>query len=151
MAVMSDNRELGLVEIYTRIKNARANNILDIDSFKRTPTKPVQKSDLTCILMIEGDDVIIKKSSRSTTGYPAQRLLEVTIEVIGLKTVDIKTITRLLRTVVFTDRVTNQPSSIVAENVFINENRTEGPMGFGMPNVIGMRLVLDLVYTDNGI
>ena len=148
---MSDNRELGLVEIYTRIKNARANNILDIDSFKRTPTKPVQKSDLTCILMIEGDDVIIKKSSRSTTGYPAQRLLEVTIEVIGLKTVDIKTITRLLRTVVFTDRVTNQPSSIVAENVFINENRTEGPMGFGMPNVIGMRLVLDLVYTDNGI
>ena len=145
---MTDNREAGLQEIYERIKENRI--ALDIDSFKRIPTKPVQESDLTCCLMIEGNDVIIKKSSRGTTGYPAQRLLEVIIELIAKKSIDVRAITKNLRSVIFTDRITEKPSSIIAENVFINENRTEGPMGFGLPNVIGMRLVLDLVYTDTG-
>ena len=146
---MSDNRELGLLEIYERIKTNRS--ALGINTFKRTPTRPVQESDLTCVLMIEGNDIIVKKSSRSTTGYPASRLLEVTIEVIAKKEIDVRTITRNLRSVIFTDRITGNPSSIIAKNVFINENRTEGPMGFGMPNVVGIRLVLDLVYTDDGL
>ena len=146
---MSDNRELGLLEIYERIKTNRS--ALGINTFKRIPTRPVQESDLTCVLMIEGNDIIVKKSSRSTTGYPASRLLEVTIEVIAKKEIDVRTITRNLRSVIFTDRITGNPSSIIAKNVFINENRTEGPMGFGMPNVVGIRLVLDLVYTDDGL
>ncbi|MDP8268257.1 MAG: hypothetical protein P9L97_05960 [Candidatus Tenebribacter davisii] len=146
---MSDNREAGLVEIYDRIKANRV--VLGLNSFKRTPTVPVKESDLTCVLMIEGEDMIIKKSSRGTTGYPATRLLTVTIEVIAEKTIDVKQITRDLRGVIFTDRVTGNPSSIVADNVFIHENRMEGPMGFGLPGIIGMRLILDLIYTDNGL
>lgn len=145
---MYDNREAGLLEIYERIKANRV--ALGLDSFKRTPTKPVKKEDLTCVLMIEGNDSIIKKSMRSATGYPATRLLEVTIEVIAKEDIDVRTIMKDLRSVIFTDRVTDQPSSRIAENVFINENRTEGPMGFGLPNVIGMRFILDLVYTDEG-
>jgi len=101
--------------------------------------------------MLEGTDNIIKHSSRANTGYPVRRVLEVTLEVATAKSTDIKALYRKLRTSVFTSRETGAFNSKIADNTFINENRTEGPTGYGLPDVLGMSLVLDLIYTDDNL
>jgi hypothetical protein len=147
-----ENREAGLLEIKARIKAKRTN--LGIVSFKRTPTRPSGDDDLPCIFMLEGTDVIFKRASRNRLGYPAQRNLEVIIELVVNKiaTPDIKSLYLNVRKTVFKVIDSDPPvyNSIVADNVFINENRTEGPMGYGLPDIQAMRLVLDLIYTDEG-
>jgi hypothetical protein len=99
--------------------------------------------------MSEGRDNIIEHSKRNKTGYPARRVLEVDLTLIVAKGTDIKTLYNQVRKVVFTERVNGTINPILAENIFINENRTEGPTGYGLPDVVGMVLTLDLVYTDN--
>jgi len=137
-------REEGLVEIYNRIKTERV--ALGLKAFKRTPTKPIDENSLPCIFMSEGIDEVVDHSSRSTTGYPCKRNLEVTLEIVTDRDTDIKQLYTDVRSVVFTGGV------IVADNnTFIREIRTEGPTGYGLPDVLGMQLVLVLVYTDAGI
>lgn len=143
-------REDGLVEIYERIKEGRI--ALGIKTFRQTPTSPVREEDLPCVFMSEDVDNIVERSQRSPTGYPAKRVLEVIIEIVVDKSTNIKTLYAGLRRVIFMKRGTaDDPvyDPIVADPAFINENRTEGPIGYGLPDVLGMRLVLDLVYTDN--
>lgn len=143
------NRENGLNEIYERIKANRI--ILGIKTFKRNPTRPITEEDLPCIFMLEGVDTVLAHSKRTNTGYPVKRALEVTLELVTQLDTDIKTLYTNVRRVVFTKRDSDpvQYSSVIAQNTFINENRTEGPTGYGLPDVLGMRLVLDLVYTDD--
>lgn len=139
-----ERREEGLIEIYTRIANARA--ALGLKAFKRTPTTPVTEQFLPCIFMIEGVDEVSQHSSRTQTGFPCRRVLEVTLEMVTNRDVDIKQLYREVRSVVFSNGV------IVADdNTFIREIRTEGPTGYGLPDVLGMRLVLLLGYNDAGV
>lgn len=144
-----NNREDGLQEIYERLKANR--EALGIKTFRWTPTQPATEEELTCIFMSEEKDEILDKSKRNKTGYPARRVLEVVIEIIVLENVDVKSLFRNIRRVIFTERGTSPPvfTPIVAKNTFISENRTEGPTGYGLPGIKGMVLVLDLVYTDN--
>jgi len=146
------NRENALIEIYERIKENR--DALGLKAFKRTPTAPIREEMLPCIFMSEDVDNIIEHSKRTKHGYPARRVLEVNLEIITSRGMDIKSLYNAVRRVVFTERGgdPNTPiyNSVIAENTFINENRTEGPTGYGLPDVIGMRLILDLVYTDDG-
>jgi hypothetical protein len=147
-----ENRELGLTEMYERIKLVKTS--LGLVSFKRTPTVSSQLGDLPCLYMIEGPDRIIQKSSRSKTGYPAKRVMEVSFDYVLSKRgpLDIKSLYLNLRQAIF--RVRNSDpveySPIIADNVFIEENRTEGPTGYGLPDIIAMRLVIDLTYIDGG-
>lgn len=149
---MTDNREIVLLEIYERIKTDRV--ALGFNSFKRTPTRPSKPEDLPCIFMLEGIDVIIKKSSRGITGYPAQRKLETVIELVVNKndTADIKTLFYNLRKTIFKVRGSDPPeyNSRITNDIFFGENRIEGPIGYGLPDIKVMRLVLDLIYTDGG-
>lgn len=144
------NREDGLLEIYERLKVNRVT--LGIKTFKRTPTTPIIESDLPCVFMMEGTDSIMEHSKRNSTGYPAKRMLEVTLEIVTSKDTDIKSLFEDIRRVVFTKRNTDPVvySSILAENTFISESNTEGPTGYGLPDILGMSLVLNLVYIDNG-
>lgn len=142
------NRENALLEIYERLKANRT--ILGIKTFKRIPTSSITEEDLPCIFMSEETDSVVEHSKRNRTGYPARRVLEVILEIITSNEVDIKQLYSDIRRVVFTVRNSDpvEFNSTLAENTFINENRTEGPTGYGLPDVVGMRLVLDLVYTD---
>ena len=147
-----DNRELGLLEIKARIAAERT--ALGLQSFKRTPTRPSTIEDCPCVFMLEGVDNIFKRASRNQFGYPCQRVLEVVIELVVNKkeTPNIKALFLELRKAVFKE-VDSDPAiynANVAENVFINENRSEGPVGYGLPDIKVMRLVLDLIYTDGG-
>ena len=105
---------------------------------------------MPAVVMLEDIDVVVEYASRSRHGYPARRRLEVVFEVITSKNTDIKRLYRDLRQVLFTDRTTGEINPNIAPNVTIFENRTEGPVGYGLPDVFGMRLVLDILYIDNG-
>lgn len=149
------NREEGLVEIKERIKVRRT--VLGLKTFKRTPTTPVREEMLPCVFLSEDVDNVVEHSKRNKTGYPARRVLEVILEIIVSRDVDIKQLYFNVRRAVFMNKeavweenLFSSFTPIVANNTFINENRTEGPTGYGLPDVIGMRLVLDLVYTDKG-
>lgn len=148
------NREAGLLEIYERIKAKYVE--IGLKTFKRNPTEPLREEHLSSICMDEGIDNIIKRASRHKTGYPASRVLEVILELtVKKEEANILVVHNDVRKAVFTQRGTpadEEPvySPIVAQNTFINENRTEGPMGVDLPGILVMRLVLDLVYTDNG-
>jgi hypothetical protein len=148
-----ENRELGLNEMYERIKLAKTS--LGLVSFFRTPTRPSELGDLPCLFMIEGPDRIIKKSSRDNLGYPATRVLEVSFDYVLNKRgpLNIKSLYVDLRRAIFKVRNSDpvEYSSIIASNVFISENRTEGPTGYGLPDIEAMRLVIDLTYIDGGL
>ena len=96
--------------------------------------------------MVEGIDSIVEYSSRTPTGYPARRMLEVTLEIISDKKTDIKTLFREVRSVVFSGGVV-----VADDKTIIKEVRTEGPTGYGLPGVLGIRLILFLMYKDEGI
>jgi len=145
------NRELGLNEIYERIKDRRTD--IGVLTFKRTPTSPIQDSDMPCIFMLEGTDNVIRQTQRNNTGYPARRVLEVILELVTTKDSDIKTMFRNMRQSVFAV-IGSDPimyNARIVHNVSISENRTEGPVGYGLPDILAMRLVLDLVYVDDGL
>ncbi len=139
-----DRREEGLLEIISRIKAAKDADSLAVTSFKRNPTSPVNVDDLPCIFMLEGEDPIVKRASRDMLGYPAERELEVTLELITTADIDIKSLKKNLRIAVLKD------GAIVAPNTFIREVRTEGPTGYGLPDVLGIRFVLSMRYIDAG-
>jgi len=144
------NRENGLIEIFERIKANK--DTLGLVTFRRTPTSPVREEELPCVFMSEDVDSVIEHSARNKYGYPARRVLEVVLEIITTRDTNIKQLYIDIRKIIFTERNTVPAvfNSIVADNAFINENRTEGPTGYGLQDVLGMRLVLDLIYTDNG-
>ena len=149
-----DNREDSLLELYERIKVNRED--LGLASFKRTPTVPIADTNMPCVVMLEGTDNIVAHSSKNSAGYPVRRALEVTLELITTKDTNIKTMLKDLRRIAFTERGTDPPAYsarlVPKERTgFIQESRTEGPTGYGLPNVLGMSLVLDLVYTDDVI
>lgn len=148
-----EKRELGLTELFERVKADRT--ALGLVSFKKTPTRPSDLGDLPCVFMLEGPDRIIKRSKRDTLGYPAHRVMEVTFESVVNKrgSVPVKTLNTDLRRTLFKIRDSNPPeySGIIADNVFIAENRTEGPSSYGLPDIEVMRLIIDLTYIDGGL
>ena len=142
------HRENALDEIAQRITDAKVP--LGLKGFRRTPTRPVDEKYLPCIFMIEGNDEITSHSARSALGYPSKRAMEVIIEVIAHKsTTDIKQLYRDVRSVVL--KSNEYRGNVMADGAtFILEIRTEGPVGYGLPDVIGMSLVLAMSYTDDG-
>jgi len=147
-----DNRELGLLEIFNRVKAEK--DALGLVSFKRTPTRPSEINQCPCVFMTEGLDTIEKHSTRNILGYPCQRVLDVALElVVDKRQTDIKALMIELRKSVFKVIDSDPPeySGIFASNLFIRENRMEGPIGYGLPDIKVMRLILDLTYIDGGL
>lgn len=134
-------REESIVEVVQRIKDARV--ALGLATCKRVPTSAITASNCPAILVIEGEDNIVKKASRTNSIYPARRNLELVLEIITILGYDIKKLYREVRSVIL-------QNPVVAENCFIEEIRTEGPNGYDLPDIQGMRLVLSLTYTDSG-
>jgi len=148
-----ENRELGLLEIYNRIKAER--EALGLVSFKRTPTRPSEIDQCPCVFMIEGIDSVIKHSTRDNLGYPALREMDVSLELVVNKreTPNIKLLMADLRRAIFKVIDSDPPiySGIFADNLFIRENRMEGPIGYGLPDIKVMRFIVDLTYIDGGL
>jgi len=155
---MADFRTLALEEIASRI--VRDREVLDLQSFNWNSNDPDDKSSVPSIYMFEGRDVIKTYSSRGPLGYPARRHLEINIEVVAKSdrnASEIKALLRLVKRSVFCDRIGDSienyvwtPNEVVANNSFIKELRTKGPGTYAVPELVGIKLVIGLWYTDLG-
>lgn len=142
-------KDESIIEIKRRIYVQRAT--IGLNKFRYAPTTPIELDDCPACVMIEGIDDIIKRSSRTTpttNGYT--RLAEIIIEVIAEKDANgmpetIKSIFRQVKSAVLENI---HPVPEQKQSVFMQEARTEGPMGYGIPNALIMRLVLELMYQD---
>ena len=146
-------RESGLEEMYQRLKVAYQD--IGITYFRRNPTKAVGPEKFPALFMNEGVDSVMEYNSRNAHGYPARRSCEVIFEINVDKTKnDIREIYGKVRKALFTSRdtVDGDPpvyTPIISKNVFFRENRTEGPSGVDIPDILIMALVVELIYTDN--
>jgi hypothetical protein len=140
------NRILGTEEVVRRVTVVK--DALGLKACMLTPTKPVNEEYLPCIFIQESVDEVTKTSARTRVGYPMKRSLELNIEIVADRnaTKPIYDLYREVRSAVFAD-----DNPVVADGgTFIQEIRTEGPTGYGLPDVVGMTLVLTLFYTDEG-
>jgi len=150
-----DKRDEGIAEIKDRLKVRK--DVIGLVFFKDTPSGEIDPENTPSVLMLEGNDRIVKPSTRNNSGYPATRAAEITLEcIVNSKDTSPRMFCKDVRKAIFLDKeadfLTTNESDInihVAEGVFIREDRTEGPFGYGLPNINGMRLVIDLVYDDN--
>jgi hypothetical protein len=136
-----EEREIGLQVLYNRIKDRYKS--LGIKTFRRTPSIPVEQDDLLCVFMTSGIDRIVKPSARDWLGYPARREVEVIFELISLDDFDIQTFYTDFRRVALS-------SAKLTDDCIVREVRAIGPSSYNTPNVIGMRLVCAMAYTDKG-
>jgi len=148
---MTDYRELGITEVKNRI--IRDKDVLGVNSIWRNSNSPIDKLELNAIYIIEGKDIITEHASRSFLGYPARRMLELEIEMIAKNDRDgkaIKTLYQLTRKAILCDLVDDVyvPNPVVAENTIIRELRTYGPNLYQVPELIGIKMILSLLYMD---
>jgi len=135
-------RENCIVALHNIVKtNAVALGLKRID---RNPSVPVTDVQIPCLFIIEGVDIIKEKSKRNNLGYPAKRQLELTFEIVADATTNIKTLYRNLRDYLLTD-------TSPVDDSYIEEVRTEGPFSYGIPKLLGMRLIISVYYIDNGV
>lgn len=109
--------------------------------------------------MFEGRDVIEKYNQGSKLGYPARRHLEINIEIVSKadrNAAGIKSLLQKVKRTVFCDRsgegddIVWTPNPVVAKNSFIKELRIKGPGTYEVPELVGIKFVIGLWYTDNG-
>jgi hypothetical protein len=137
-------------EIYKRIKDNRV--AIGLKTFRETPTDQAKVEDMPVCFMLYGTDSIIKRSARSASRIKGQgntRSVEVILELVAKKADSVQTIFEKVRDKVLADI---HPIKDVSGNIdmttFMVEDRTEGPVGYGLPDVEAMVFVINLVYLD---
>lgn len=146
-------KELACLEFKARCELLREE--LGLASFQRNPTVPANEGELPCIYLLEGSDVIYSYPARSGKSYPAKRLAEITVALImpdfigGVKT-DIKTTYRAIRSGITKNIYPVSIDGVIDRTTYFREGRTDGPEGYGLPDILSMRLTLELFYIDEG-
>lgn len=138
-------------EIFNRIKAKKEE--IGLKTFKKIPTDQAKQEEMPVCFMLYGPDNIIKRSSRTASasrkGQGNTRSVEVILELVANKSDDVLDIYRKVRAAVLVDIY---PLKDVAGNpdptTFMIEDRTEGPVGYGLPDVEAMIFVINLVYLD---
>lgn len=145
-----DNREAGIAELKARLYARKAE--AGIAMFIETPSGELNPEKTPAVLLSEGEDIIDLTSSRNQSGYPAKRILEIMFEcVVDIRNNKPRTFCKDVRRALFLDKSVDEINIMLLSEVFIREARMEGPFGYGLPNINGMRLILNLFYPDEGI
>jgi len=143
-----------IAEVKSRIKAVK--DTAGLKKYRNVPTRPFSEDDLPAVAIMEGNDDIVKRNSRNPQGFPFKRESELIIEVVAAKEdengdpVDIKNIYRIVRASVLQNPWLVAPTSSI-EGVPAVEMRKEGPMAYGLPGILSMRLVLGIMYQDDVI
>lgn len=136
--------------IYERIKADK--DTIGLKTFKETPTENAKPESMPICFMVYGTDEIIKRSSRTASrisGKGNTRSVEVILELIGKKSDDIPGIFEKVRDAVLQDIYPiKDVNGKIDPTTFMIEDRTEGPVGYGLPDVEAMVFVINLVYLD---
>lgn len=154
---MDDYREIALETIEGRI--VRDREMLGLIGVHRNNNNPINKKSVPAIYIFEGRDVVEKYTQRDPLGYPLRRHLEINIEIVAKsdrKAKGVKELLNLVRRSVFCDRtgegddIVWTPNPNVANNSLIRELRIKGPGTYEVPELVGIKLVVGLWYTDKG-
>lgn len=138
------------VEIFERIKAVRVD--AGLKSFKEIPTERFKIEELPACALVYGTDSIIKRSSRTASasrkGLGNTKSLEVVLEIIAQKGTSLP-IFQKVRSAVLDDiyPVKNDEGDI-DPTTFMIEERTEGPIGYGLPGIEAMIFIINLTYLD---
>jgi len=138
-----DNKVLGLNEVETRCRPLY--NTVPLKNLLRLPDRIVDSADMPCVLIMEGDDVITKRSTGNYLGYPCSRVSNVIIECWDLSSGNVRNIKDEVLRVVLAEK------GVLLQGVLIREQKTIGPFNLGIPKILGMRIVFELSYIDNGL
>jgi len=137
-------------EIFERIKSKKEE--IGLKTFRKTPTDNAKVEEMPICFMLYGTDEIIKRSSRSATRSAERgntRSVEIILELIAHKSDDVQEIFEKVRNAVLVDaHPLKDLSGRVDPTTFMVEDRTEGPAGYGLPDVEAMIFVINLVYLD---
>lgn len=143
-------RIAGCIGIYERLKDSK--DIIGLKTFVEVPTEQLMVDQLPACVMGYGEDSIIKRSSRSSTpsrkGGANIRSLEVILEFIGKAPTDVMDLYMEAKKAIFVDIHPAVIDDQVVPSVYIEEERTEGPVGYGLPKVKAFIFVIKLVYPD---
>lgn len=135
--------------IFNRIKTDRVS--IGLKTFRKVPTTQAKVEDMPICFMNFGKDSIIKKSSRSSefkNRYGDVRSLEVVLEIIANKSDNVFSIYQKVRESVLSDIHPLKIDGVADQSTFMVEDRTEGPIGYGLPDVEAIIFVINLVYLD---
>ena len=144
---MSVRRTLACNEIYNRIKTNRV--AIGLKSFKKVATTQAKIEEAPICFMSYGEDSIIKRSSRSTSPFGCTRSLEIILEFVCHEDIDVEEICANIRKFVLSDpHPIYSESGVVDTTTYMVEDRTDGPKGYGLPEITAMILVITLVYVD---
>jgi len=132
------NRDEIVSNIETILMDSK--DVLGFKTFVHYPTSAAREEDTPCLFLYEGVDQVTNKSFKSRRNTPKIRALEIFLEVLD-KPEDIMARIRALREKILSFGDTFLQSSI-------SEDKTEGPMACGIPNIVVCRLVLSAIYKD---
>ena len=144
-------RQLACAEVYKRIKDSR--KLIGLKSFKKLTTVRAKIEEAPICFMSYGSDNIIKRSSRTSAisrpGEGSTRSLEIFLELVCPSNIDIEEICAKIRKVILADPHPIQNTDGKKDKTtFLLEDRTEGPTGYGIPEVTAMILVITVIYID---
>jgi hypothetical protein len=133
-------------EIKRRISTIRVS--AGLKTFCEVPTEQAKVEQLPLCNMVYGVDKIVKRSTRSASpsraGMPNVRSAEIMLELIAPKSSNVVEIAKKVRDAVLSDihPITNDSLT------YMEEDRTEGPVGYGLPNIEAIILVIILIYPE---
>jgi hypothetical protein len=135
------SKEQGLLALEALLRPLMAVHSLKL--FKRDIDFQVTEEYMPCLLIIEGDDTIIKTAGRSYISYPCIRQAEIVVEVWEASTGDVRT----FRNNVIQRAFANGPQLL--PGVVIKEQKTTGPFNMGIYGYLGMQIHFLMTYPDN--
>ena len=135
-------RELGTSELFKRVKPFINTGL--IKKVFEYPDRQVDASDMPCVIVMQGEDKIVKRSTRNYLGYPCGRELIIVVECWDHSSGSVSTIRDTILEAIL------QNSGILIPKVLIREQKQIGPFNLGVPKVLGIRMYFEMNYTDDG-
>ena len=146
-------RVLALAEIKKRIKDQRTTLAGGVKSFHTNVQRALREDELPAICLSEGVDEITKRAARNKRGLPCERSVELVVDLVDFTNTgrDIRKSIIDIREVILEDiHPVLEANGTPDFSTSLSELRIEGPFGYGLQDVEGIRLVLGLNYVDNG-
>lgn len=127
---------------------------LDIKTLKHNPVVEIHDKDMPALIVLSGEDTIIKESVRNERGVPKIRAFNFTVEMIVNRLTDKRNLVESLCQV--RDILLDNPYPIVLadgsldKTTFIFEVGADGPYPYRVANIEGIQLLACLRYEDTG-
>jgi len=140
-----DTRDAAVTDIMERIYNEVTKNPpyddFELCHMELTPVDPIGVNSMPAVLLFEDEDSIIKRATRSNLGFPLIRTLSLMIEVWDLNKDKVKKLYKSIRKGAL-------GNGGFLSGATVTETKTVGPYSSGRDGTMGIRLVLEITYTE---